>query len=194
MGTKASWLVATSEQRDRLVQLLRCEYRDDVNHTDDVAYYGYNTPQGHITLIDATGDWKFQDRKTQKLISDGANVYFFSVHTGVMYSSAEAWSHGRIVWEIEHNSEFGGYHIDSDGDLPDDFYDIRDGRFEEQAREGGEEAGVDFVIEIPRDMARALTGFDGEDGIPDGVEKFYLVHRSRWEFLSRLFGGKAQPE
>ena len=59
------------------------------------------------------------------------------------------------------------YHLEAQGQLPPNFESIRSECLAEQDAEGGEEAEVDFVFEIPTRLAREITGFKHDEAIAD---------------------------
>jgi hypothetical protein len=82
---------------------------------------------------------------------------------GPMISYASLWHGGRYTWEIRHNRSYGVRHLEASGDLPAEFAGFRDiamdkQRTQEESRRPGE-WGVDYVFDVPLDMAATITGF-----------------------------------
>jgi len=96
-------------------------------------------------------------------ISSEHDILLCLVEEHVMASSAELWSGGNRVWWISHEGENGPKGLDTDGTLPDVFPEIKSKMEEAQLSEGGEEADVDFLFEIPLKVAESLVGFKHDE-------------------------------
>jgi hypothetical protein len=102
-----------------------------------------------------------------------------------MVSYAGLWENGRYTWEIRHDSRQGLEHLELSGDLPQEFERVRNAALEKQRTQpkpqatyktelppklkGLEALGykirktnemlVDYVFNVPLDMAAAMTGY-----------------------------------
>ena len=75
-------------------------------------------------------------------------------------SAAEA---GVERWRVFHNSVGSIYRLDVTGDPPAELASIRDRAFQVQAEEGGEDAGVDLVHDVPLDLGKAVCGYRSDE-------------------------------
>jgi hypothetical protein len=92
-------------------------------------------------------------------LSAGCELIHSAVEEHVMFCSTSFWSEGVKIWEIVHDAQKGTFHLQSSGDVPQNFENIRERYFSEQEREGGEEADVDLIFEIPLEVGLAFTSF-----------------------------------
>jgi hypothetical protein len=76
-----------------------------------------------------------------------------------MASAALLYKNGRRVWTVTHESERGRYDLSVDGHPPDLFRDLRDSLLKQQDSAGGENADVDFVFDVPVQLAAELCGY-----------------------------------
>jgi hypothetical protein len=123
--------------------------------------------------------------------SRGHELLLCQVEEHVMASSAELWSGGRRKWWISHEGENGPKGLETDGELPECFSSIRDEMAAAQRAEGGDDAEVDYIFEIPLKVAETLVGFKHDENYESVVEGRFLVLSNGSEkkgFLSRLFG------
>jgi hypothetical protein len=118
-------------------------------------------------------------------LSAGAEVVTCFVEEHVMVSAATGWRNGRQMWSVEHDSVEGVSHLVATGELPPAFVSIRDEQMGKQASDGGEQSGVDYVFDVPIEVAKALTGFR-HDTYPGDVdtdaaelEKFEVLVRAK---------------
>jgi len=80
-----------------------------------------------------------------------------------MASSAELWTGGRRKWWLSHEGEDGPKGLAIDGDLPDAFPAIRSEMEKLQLENGGDNADVDDLCEIPLKLAQSLVGFKHDE-------------------------------
>ena len=95
-----------------------------------------------------------------------------------MASSSEMWSAGKRKWWISHEGEDGPKGLSSDGELPSSFALIRTEMEQMQANAGGDDAGVDYIFEIPLKVAQTIVGFKHDENpthLLDG--HFFVLHR-----------------
>jgi hypothetical protein len=91
-------------------------------------------------------------------------VCFIEEH--VMVSVATLWSGGQCVWTIAHDGQNGPRGLSIEGDIPDCLASIREEMEALQKAEGGEDADVDYLFEIPLLVAKTLVGFKHDEDCP----------------------------
>ena len=96
-----------------------------------------------------------------------------------MFSSAEYWADGRLVWSAEHVGEDGPIHLTTSGVLPPGFEGMVRGHKERQEADGGAKAGVDHYFDIPLVAAKAIMGFKHDEAIPGiDYDKFEVLRKA----------------
>jgi len=121
-------------------------------------------------------------------LSADSQVIRCEINETIMRHSAEAWNFGVEKWRVVHDSEQGIYDLTVTGDVPDIFDAIKKKYIKEQDAEGGENAGVDFISEIPMDLAKAITGYKHDEYLPELEQVHFeelvdpetLRRRGRW--------------
>ena len=116
-----------------------------------------------------------------------------------MVSVATGWKDGRRVWSVTHDAQRDMEHLQTEGELPAAFTSIRDRLRSEQQRAGGSKADVDYIFDVPVELAQLLTGYRHDADIPGADAELFevLVETSSTEsastrrpsLLKRLFGG-----
>ena len=117
------------------------------------------------------------------------------VNEHVMYSEARGYEAGREAWRVAYDCEKGRYALYVSGNPPPQLERItREARAEQEA-EGGEDADVDIMIDVPALLARSICGFMLGEDEPDGFHFSELqpiggrkAPAERPGFLARLFG------
>ena len=120
-------------------------------------------------------------------LSQGREVYLCEVNETVMWSSAELWRDGAQLWQVTHAGDGEDVtDLSCTGEVPEALAGVRD------TCEGlqKEADGVDYMFEIPLDLAAAAIGFRHEDVLGpedvEGMRAFSLPRRKG--LLARLFG------
>lgn len=109
----------------------------------------------------------------------------------VMASSAELWISGSRKWWLSHEGENEPKGLEADGELPQCFASIRAEMEGAQRAEGGDDADVDYIFDIPLKVSQALVGFKHDENyepIIDGNFTVLSSEKSEKGFLSRVFG------
>ncbi len=123
-------------------------------------------------------------------LSADHKILYCLVEEHVMASSAELWSVGKRQWSISHEGEDGPKGLEVDGEVPDTLAAIRQQMEQQQQAEGGDEADVDYIFEIPLLVAKSMVGYKHDEDCPHLVGgTFTVMSRSapKSGFLSRLW-------
>lgn len=153
-------------------------------------------PDGWLLFIAPGLDDAFEDRFVE--LSAGGEAVACSVEEHVMYQEARGYRDGAEVWRVVHDPGKGEsvFHLVVTGAAPPQLEGIRAKLFAKQEAEGGEDAGVDVISEIPLQLAKSICGFKHDDAWPKGLG-FTLLERERRAreprasgpgFFARLFG------
>jgi hypothetical protein len=164
--------------------------------------------ESNIDAAEIPGGWylvlfnqrETDDRLLARLSAKGEVVSCF-VEDHVMFSTASGWSRGMQVWKIFHDCEEGRYHLDVSGNPPPALTEIRERLKQEQDGAGGEKADVDFIYDVPAEVAKSLTGFRHDQDIAGMAGDVYHVlepspeispKTGRMRRLSSIFRGNRQ--
>jgi hypothetical protein len=115
------------------------------------------------------------------------------VEEHVMASSSEFWSKGKRQWRLSHEGENGPKGLEVDGNPPEVYAATAKEMEALQLAEGGDDAGVDYIFEIPLLIAKALVGFKHDEICPHLIgARFEVMSRAAPTpgVLSRIFGPK----
>ncbi len=137
-------------------------------------------PESNIAAAELPGGWylivwdrEYPDKylddvpgaALKHISTSGGELVTCFVHEGIMISSAAYWKDGRKIWSIIHDSTKGGEHLATEGDLPEIYAQIRDKALSEQRAT----RGVDYVFDVPLDIAQGITGYSHCQDLP-GIE------------------------
>jgi hypothetical protein len=102
-----------------------------------------------------------------------------SIEEHVMYSAASFWSRGKRVWSVVHDAQRAIDHLETFGELPPSFAEIRAALLAQQSEAGGADSDTDFIFDAPLVLAQRLTGFKHDDA--GGPESFDTLQDLRSE-------------
>lgn len=190
MGCAITWCAVREEGADQLLSHL------GLSPTGEIA----DEPKSRFSTARLATGWRLIWSneygcpilmKGLSTFAGGHEVVACQIEEHVMASSAELWTNGSRRWWLSHEGENGPKGLEADGELPPSFAAIRKEMEDAQRAEGGEDAEVDYIFEIPLNVAQALVGFKHDEIYEPVVEGGFMVlsgGKSEKGFLSRLFG------
>jgi len=106
-----------------------------------------------------------------------------SIEEHVMVSVAEGWISGTRSWSIGHDAQNGMFDLSSSGNLPAHYEGIKTELISQQNAEGGDDADVDYIFDIPLQVAEQICGYkhdeDSSPWVPPGPVAFTKSGTSR---------------
>ena len=127
-------------------------------------------------IVSNHGSPALMEKKMLARASAEAEVVCCFVEEHCMCSSAQGWRNGSEMWSVFHEAATGGIsHLETKGDLPAAFNGIRDQQRAKQEAAGGSKAGVDYIFDIPVELAQALTGYRHDVAIPELGDRAFEV-------------------
>jgi hypothetical protein len=175
MGFAITWCAVREEHAQELLEQLELSATGE---TEEV-------PEALISMAKLDTGWRviwynkygcpFLRPADLAKLSQSHDVLMCQIEEHVMASSSELWSSGQRKWWISHLGEQGPKGLEADGALPDCFAAIRRKLEEEQRAEGGDDAGVDLIFEIPLDVAKSIVGFKHDEDCPHLTDRHFVV-------------------
>jgi hypothetical protein len=176
MGWSCSWIAVRGKESDKLLDELRMQRSSEREAFPESRWTAANLPGGWFLVFrsDQCEPPTFEG-STLSGVSANCELIHSSVEEHVMFCSTAYWRHGQKVFEIVHDAQKGIYDLQSSGDLPATFANVRTKFFSEQAVEGGEKANVDLIFEIPLQIGVEFTGFRHDHDYPTDEETPFRV-------------------
>jgi len=159
VGFKISWLGFSGKSQDEVFAALHLTYTGTVKEVPESPISVTNIPNGWTIVWFNQFDHPFAEDASLRLFSQGCAVVAVHVHEGIMFSGVELYRDGGPVWSVTHNAQEGMYDLQTEGALPEAFAEICARLSGEQDREGGVNAKVDYIFDIPVELAMTLSGF-----------------------------------
>jgi len=129
---------------------------------------GATLPRGWYVVVVDRGESLLKDELLRRL-SAGCEAVGCFLEEHVMYSAAVGWANGCKVWSVTHDSAKARAHLQLEGDPPPALSAIRARLDTKQDAAGGDTADVDYVFDIPVELAKAVTGFRHDEDV-EGTE------------------------
>jgi len=163
VGFGISWCAVREEQADRFLKRLNLIPTGEAEEIPESPITSGRLDTGwRIVWYNEFGCPDLGPEELAKLSVDH-DVLVCLVEEHVMASSSALWSDGSCIWSLSHEGEDGPCGLSIEGDAPECLASIRTEMEELQKAEGGDNAGVDYLFEIPLLVAKALVGFKHDE-------------------------------
>jgi len=169
MGFKITWLAFHGKDKTGVLDSmhLRDTGIDDEAMEADAAAASF--PDGWTIVVLNRFAHPFAEDASLMLFSQGCTVIACHIHEGVMFSAAQMYRGGKRQWAVIRDFQSGEYHLDVEGRPPPSLVEIAE-RLTRQYRDTGEADGVDYMFDIPLELAQSLYGFRHDLGRYDWGE------------------------
>lgn len=179
MGFSLSWVAVKGGTPQDVLNELCLRPTGARAEIPETAADGAALPGGWYLVVSNRDELKLTEEATLKSLSYLGEAIACFVEEHVMVSTAMCYSKGAWIWTVKHDAQKGADHLRALGKPPAEFAAIRDRLLKEQA-EG--DADVDYVFEIPVELAQALTGFRHDEAPPGAegnAEPFEVLERGK---------------
>lgn len=167
MGFSLEWMAVKGGTRESVLDALGLRGTGEREEIPEAELTGAALPAGWYLLVANHSRLPLMDSKVLAGVSVDAEVVSCFVEEHVMCSCVQGWQRGREVWSVMHMADTGGIdHLETKGELPPAFAPIRDQQRAKQQAAGGAKAGVDYIFDIPVELACTLTGYRHDQDIP----------------------------
>jgi hypothetical protein len=157
VGLSSSWLAVSGKPSEAVLQelgLAPTGERDELPAESPIA--GTALAGGWYAVV---FDHELVAEDVLRELSTGCDVVSGAVEEHVMYSAAQLWRDGELIWRVEHAAQEGILDLTAEGAVPPEFESLRSRRLDEQEASGGDDADVDYVFDVPPALAQLVTGF-----------------------------------
>ena len=163
MGYSLSWLAVRGKPVDVVLGQLGLRGTGTREEIPESPIVGAELPGGWYLVL-SNKDVQFLDDNVLSKMSAGCEVVTCFVEEHVMYSEAKGWEGGKAKWSVTHDAEKGLDHLQPTGEVPAAFGPIHE-RLRAELETAGENA-VDFLFDVPAELAKVQTGFRHDEDCP----------------------------
>jgi len=185
MGVSLSWLGVETTAAEVYARLGVSETGESGDY-DDFPMAGLMLANNWYLLTAKGCEHPILSARALSDLSAGISVVACAIEEHVMYQSAAFWRDGNEIWSVRHRGgDYGIMDLVVKGLPPDPFNDLRTRTFALQASEGGADADVDYIADIPLELARSIVGFKHDEVNPGIDDNFRELREGSTGLLAR---------
>ncbi|MDH5558429.1 MAG: hypothetical protein OEZ03_13855 [Alphaproteobacteria bacterium] len=170
MGFSLAWMAMKDTDADAACAALGMERKGGGQPYPDYEFSGAALPGGWYLAVGDRSGYEFIAHNDHAALSAARDVIVCEVEEHVMSSSAALWRGGACLWKVIHESDNGRCHLEVEGEPPAEFESVRAEYLAKQDAEGGEDADVDYIFEVPLRLAQDIAGFKHDETPAEGPE------------------------
>lgn len=186
MGFAISWVAFKNKTVEQVAETLSLLQSGRLEQEPESLFSGLRLNTGWYVVFINEFAHRFVSQRSLQRVSEHSEVVAANVEEHVMFSSAEGWNNGKQVWKVSHEGESDPHNLEEHGEHPQQYVPIKQRLLAEQQREDKGEHQVDFVFDIPLELAEAVVGFKHDKIVEERFEILTPVP-SRSGLLARLF-------
>jgi hypothetical protein len=175
MGFAISWCAVREEGADQFLQELGLSPTGETEELPESLISAGKLDTGWRVVWYNEYGCPFLKPQNLSKLSINRDILLCLVEEHVMASSSELWSSGKQRWWLSHEGENGPEGLSVKGNLPEVFPAIRKEMGELQLAEGGDDADVDYIFEIPLKVAQSIVGFKHDEDSPHLIGGIFHV-------------------
>lgn len=176
MSFSLVWFAAQGIGKDAFLERAQFEDTGEVDEYFEHDHSGGELPDGWYVILSSEMGL-LEPAKLAKW-SEGARVVAVALHEDAESSLATEWRDGKLAWSASYDGAEGCDRLDVEGALPAVFEELMQEADSAQAESEGDGGGVNFVFDIPLDLAAEITGFRHDElGFDDDIEPFTVLER-----------------
>lgn len=159
MGFSISWIAVSGTPKADILQILSLVDTAESDEANESPVSGAELPGGWYLLFLNDIVHPFTQAPLLQRLSAGGKVLVCQIEEHVMASAAIMYENSVNIWSVTHESENGIYHLAQDGVLPPSLDKIHAEMKASQDAEGGDDADVDYIFDVPVVLAAAICGY-----------------------------------
>jgi hypothetical protein len=193
MGFSLSWIAIRGRPTSEIFRELALWPTGERAIEGEAPFVGAQSASGWYLIVANEAEHPMLRPEILEPLSVGCEVMTCTVEEHVMFSRASGWKNGKSLWAVTHRGEVGPAGIEEEGTLPSEYAAIRDRLVQEQQAEGGANADVDYLFDIPVALVQAFVGYK-HDELKTDFKEFEVLESdagpTKKSWLGRLFTTK----
>ena len=163
MGFARSWLAVRGKPPVAVLEELGLRATGARGGLGSAAIHGGPAAAGWYLVVAEGAEHRFLAPAVARRLSAGCELLTCTVEEHVMFSQAASWRDGHQEWTVTHRGEQGPVGLEVAGEPPSEFPAVRERLEAQQEAEGGAEADVDYLFEIPVVLVQQSIGFKHDE-------------------------------
>lgn len=162
MGYRISWLAAQGLARAEVLHRLDLHKTDIEDEANDAPFSAAELPSGWVVIF--ANDLTYAEREAPDRLAAASNLLTCTVHEGLGYVSATAFTHGVRQWTVTYDAQEDPETLTMDGVLPPELQTLYT---EMLAGADTSEPIGNVLIDVPLKLAAAVTGYEHDMVLDD---------------------------
>jgi hypothetical protein len=163
MGYAISWLAVQTDAPDRLLSRLALSRTGEPDEEYETPVSGGPLKKGWFLVVANDCAHRIVGEQLLADLSNDHDLVACSIEEHVMFSTATLWRSGRKQWSVTHDSSRGIRDLQVSGAPPASLEQHESRCAAQLNAEGGEESEVDYLFDVPLELAKELTGFKHDE-------------------------------
>lgn len=159
MGYSIAWILVRGKTKDDILAQLSLADTGEPDEANESPVSGAALPGGAYLVFFNDMAHPATQAPSMRQLSAGCEALGCQVEEHVMASAAFLYKDGAKAWDVVHLAEEGLYHLAVDGTPPALLDTIHAEMKATQDEQGGADAQVDCLFEVPLMLATALCGY-----------------------------------
>jgi hypothetical protein len=159
MGYCISWIAVRGIPKADMLARLCLRDSGETDEANESPVSGAELPTGWYVLFLNDIAHPFVAPAALQNLSQGCAVVGWQIEEHVMLSASFHYSDGRHDWTITHESEKGLHNLEVEGAARDFVVEMHAASQKKQSEESGQDAGVDYIFDVPLEAAERLCGY-----------------------------------
>jgi hypothetical protein len=195
MGYRISWLAGEGIGRERLLAALDLSDTGEPDEANEATFSVADLPTGW-TVLWANDEEYANEARGAELSRNRFRTIAVHVNETCMHSTAALFENGQRYWRLHHEGDERIDVLEAEGFLPDEAGEIEKIARAQQAEENAGSAKVDYLFDIPLNVAKTVCGYKhdqwrfdwGEPSFTVAVAGRFPTKQPRSGLLGQLFG------
>jgi hypothetical protein len=166
MGFALSWVAIKGKAAAEILRELQLRPTGVRGLEGESPFVGAMSNTGWYVVVIRGVETRVLGPAVLERLSADCELLTCEVEEHVMFSRATGWRNGRQLWVVTHRGDEGPVEVEEEGALPPEYAPIRDRLVETQESEGGAEADVDHLFDIPVVLVQTYVGYRHDEVSP----------------------------
>lgn len=174
MGFSMSWVAVAGKSKAEVLATLSLVDTGETDYANECPLSGTALPGGWYLLYVNEIVNPYNRAPALRKLSAGGRALVVQVEEHIMSSSVFMYEDGVKTWDVTHESHHDVYHLAVEGTPPPALEGIRADMAAKQDAEGGNEADVDYLFDVPAILAATICGYRHDEvALASGEEVEY---------------------
>ena len=166
MGFSLTWVAVRGGTPQAILEHFGLRGTGQREESPEAEITGTELPDGWYLIVDQHDRLRLTDDRVLRELAQSRDVVMCFVEEHVMCSAAAGWRDGERLWSLHHEAGESAAALQIQGRPPAGFDGIRDRLSAQRTASAGEEPKVDYIWDIPVEVAAALTGYRHDQDLP----------------------------